>query len=61
MAGRLLTIAAAARYLGCHRCTVYELIAVGRLRRVPFGRRLKVRLADLEALVEKGWRKNKPA
>lgn len=51
---RLLTVAEAARFLGCSEANVYGLIAAGDLPSVRVGRRKGIRLdrQDLEAFIE---------
>jgi excisionase family DNA binding protein len=43
----------AARLLGISRTRTYEMLRKGELRSVRLGRARRVRLADIEALVEK--------
>jgi excisionase family DNA binding protein len=43
----------AARLLGISRTRTYEMLRQGELRSVRLGRARRVRLADIEALVEK--------
>ena len=60
MAGKLLSKRAAARYLGCSPTTLYGLIAEGKLHVfVPWGAREKLRLADLDKLIESKPRSTK--
>ena len=47
--GKLTVSAAeAAKKLGCGRNTVYELIRIGQLRAVRFGRRIRIPLRELD-------------
>jgi len=45
---RLLDIAEASAYLGCHERTVFRLIRAGRLPAYHLGRSLKLRPGDLD-------------
>jgi excisionase family DNA binding protein len=51
-----MTHAAAARYIGCCRRTVYNLVARGLIREIPFGRFKRVKAADVRRVAEKGFR-----
>ena len=48
----LVTVREAARLLALGRSTVYELIAAGRLPTVHIGRSVRIRPADLRALID---------
>jgi excisionase family DNA binding protein len=49
----LVTVREAARLLALGRSTVYELIAAGHLPTIHIGRSVRIRVADLEALVDR--------
>lgn len=51
---RLLTVAEAARFLGCSEANVYSLISGGDIPYILIGRRKGIRLdrADLEAFID---------
>ncbi|MBX3436063.1 MAG: helix-turn-helix domain-containing protein [Planctomycetaceae bacterium] len=58
---RLLSVAQAARFLGCSEANVYALLETGELAYVPIGRRkgYRIDILDLESFIE--GRKKKQA
>ena len=59
MSGQTMSHAAAARYLGCSRRTIYRRCACGTIREVQFGRWKRVKACDVVKLAEKGFRLKK--
>jgi excisionase family DNA binding protein len=49
----LVTVREAARLLALGRSTVYELIAAGHLPTIHIGRSVRIRVADLDALISR--------
>lgn len=57
---RLFTVKQAAIYLSCDKETVYDVVAVGRIPHIPFGKRgIRIDRKDLDRYVEKNKKTKK--